>query len=204
VVWQKSVGQGFSAPVVAQQKLILFHRLDDKETVECLDAKSGKQLWLFDYPTAYRDDFGFDEGPRATPCIAAGNVYTYGAEGMLHCIDFGTGKKIWSVNAKTEFQAPKGFFGIACSPLVESNSVLAHRSRLSTRPQPPLRRVEDREYPLAGRFCWRGNRNACPRSTAYPDRKGRVDPRRRHSRRFQTKCPRPNPPVSSARLSCHC
>lgn len=124
VVWQKSVGQGFSGPVVAQQKLILFHRVDDKETVECLDARSGKQLWLFDYLTAYRDDFGFDEGPRATPSIAAGHVYTYGAEGMLHCLDFATGKKIWSVNAKTEFRAPKGFFGIACSPLVESNSVL--------------------------------------------------------------------------------
>lgn len=124
VVWQKPVGQGFSGPVVTQQKLVLFHRVDDKETVECLDARSGKQLWLFDYPTAYRDDFGFDEGPRATPSIAAGHVYTYGAEGMLHCLDFATGKKIWSMNARAEFQAPKGFFGIACSPLVESNAVL--------------------------------------------------------------------------------
>ena len=124
VVWQKSIGQGFSGPVVTQQKLILFHRLDDKETVECLDAKNGKQLWLFDYPTAYRDDFGFDEGPRATPAISDGRVYTFGAEGRLHCLDFATGKKIWSVDAKTEFQAPKGFFGIACSPLVEGNAVL--------------------------------------------------------------------------------
>jgi outer membrane protein assembly factor BamB len=43
---------------------------------------------------------------------------------MLHCLDFATGKKIWSVNAKADFAAPKGFFGIACSPLVESNAVL--------------------------------------------------------------------------------
>ena len=124
VIWQKSIGQGFSGPVVAQHKLILFHRIDDKETVECLDAKSGKQLWNYGYPTAYRDDFGFDEGPRATPSIADRRVYTFGAEGMLHCLDFATGKKIWSVNAKTEFRAPKGFFGIACSPLVEGNAVL--------------------------------------------------------------------------------
>src|SRR5580698_10104101 len=48
VVWQKSVGQGFSGPVVAQHKLILFHRLHNRETIECLDASSGKQLWLFD------------------------------------------------------------------------------------------------------------------------------------------------------------
>ncbi len=124
VVWQKSIGQGFSGPVVAEHKLVLFHRIDDKETVECLDAKTGKQLWIFAYPTAYQDDFGFDVGPRATPSIDGGHVYTFGAEGMLHCLDFATGKKIWSVNAKTEFQAPKGFFGIACSPLVEGKAVL--------------------------------------------------------------------------------
>src|SRR5258706_7119248 len=123
-LWQKRVGQGFSGPVVASGKLILFHRLDDKETVESLDAKTGKANWSFDYPTSYRDDFGFDEGPRATPAIADGRVYTYGAEGALHCLDFVTGTNIWTINAKTEFHAPKGFFGIACSPLIEGNAVL--------------------------------------------------------------------------------
>jgi outer membrane protein assembly factor BamB len=39
-------------------------------------------------------------------------------------VDFASGKKAWSVNAKAEFRAPKGFFGIACSPLVQGNSVL--------------------------------------------------------------------------------
>jgi outer membrane protein assembly factor BamB len=124
ILWQKKVGQGFSGPVVANGKLILFHRLEDRETVECLDARSGRQLWLFDYPTTYRDDFGFDEGPRATPAIAEGRVYAFGAEGVLHCLDLDSGKKLWSMNAKDQFRAPKGFFGIACSPLVEGNIVL--------------------------------------------------------------------------------
>lgn len=124
LIWQKKAGQGFSGPVVASGKLVLFHRLDDKETIECFEANTGKPIWTFDYPTAYRDDFGFDEGPRATPAIADGRVYTYGAEGALHCLDFVTGTNIWSVNAKTEFHAPKGFFGIACSPSIERNAVL--------------------------------------------------------------------------------
>jgi len=123
-LWQRSIGQGFSGPAVASHKLVLFHRIADKEIVECLDAKTGKPLWKFDYPTAYVDDFGFDEGPRATPSIANGRVYTYGAEGKLHCLDFATGKKIWNVDAMGEFSAPKGFFGIACSPLVEGDKVL--------------------------------------------------------------------------------
>src|SRR5690242_9946908 len=124
VVWRKKIGQGFSGPVTSSTKLILFHRLNNSEVVECLDAGTGKSLWSFDYPTAYRDDFGFDEGPRATPTIADGRVFTFGAEGMLHCFELQTGKKVWSVNTKTEFAAPKGFFGMACSPLVEGASVL--------------------------------------------------------------------------------
>src|SRR5438270_1759548 len=57
VVWQRKIDQGFSGPAIASGKLVLFHRIEDKETVECLDANTGKALWTFDYPTAYRDDF---------------------------------------------------------------------------------------------------------------------------------------------------
>jgi outer membrane protein assembly factor BamB len=124
VVWRRNVGQGFSGPAVASGKLILIHRIDDKETIECLDATTGKPLWSFDYPTAYRDDFGFDEGPRATPAIADDCVYTYGAEGVLTCLDLATGKKVWGLDAKKELHAPKGFFGVACSPLVDGNTLI--------------------------------------------------------------------------------
>jgi len=86
VVWKKEVGQGFSSPVVADGRLILFHRIGDKEVVEALDAATGRAIWSFDYPTRYRDDFGFDEGPRAAPTVAGGRIYTFGAEGALHII----------------------------------------------------------------------------------------------------------------------
>ena len=95
VIWQKTLGHGFSGPVVADHKLILFHRLADNETVECLDARTGSNIWSFAYPTHYQDDFGFDDGPRATPTINEGRVYTFGAEGMLHCLDFENGKELW-------------------------------------------------------------------------------------------------------------
>jgi outer membrane protein assembly factor BamB len=110
--------------VVAQGKLILFHRLANKETVDCLDAKTGRPLWSYDYPTSYRDDFGFDEGPRATPAISDWHVYTFGAQGILHCLDFKTGKKVWSVDTHQKFNVRKGYFGAACSPLVEGDRVL--------------------------------------------------------------------------------
>src|SRR4051812_42090568 len=46
VVWQKKVGQGFSGPVVKAGKLIIFHRVENKEIVECLEARNGKPVWI--------------------------------------------------------------------------------------------------------------------------------------------------------------
>jgi outer membrane protein assembly factor BamB len=124
VLWQRKVGQGFSGPVIGAGKLILFHRIGDKETVECLDAKTGNKIWKSDYETSYRDDFGFDEGPRATPAIAESRIFTFGAEGMLSGWNLESGAKEWSVDTKARFHAGKGFFGVACSPLVEGNAVI--------------------------------------------------------------------------------
>jgi outer membrane protein assembly factor BamB len=124
VVWKKAVGQGFSSPVISSGRLVLFHRLDDQETIECLEAKTGRTLWSFRYPASYRDDFGFDEGPRSTPAIADGRIYAFGAEGWLHCLDLATGKKLWGVNTHLQFGVRKGYFGAACSPLVEGRAVV--------------------------------------------------------------------------------
>jgi outer membrane protein assembly factor BamB len=124
IVWRRAVGQGFAGPVVSHGKLILFHRLENKEFVECLNAADGKGLWTNSYPTAYRDDFGFDEGPRGTPAISENRVYTFGAEGVLSCFEFASGRNVWSVSTKRHFQAAKGFFGAACSPLIEGNALL--------------------------------------------------------------------------------
>ena len=123
-LWKRNVGNGFAGPVVADGKLIVFHRVHDNEVVEAMDAATGNELWKQEYPTTYRDDFNFDPGPRAVPTIAGGKVYTYGANGTLSCFALAEGKKVWSVECRTEFGASKGFFGLACSPLVDGNAVI--------------------------------------------------------------------------------
>jgi outer membrane protein assembly factor BamB len=126
VVWRKEVGAGFSGPVVAQGRLILFHRVANNEVVESFDARTGASQWKYSYPTAYRDDFGFDEGPRAVPVVADGVVYTFGAEGQLHAVSLADGKKIWSIDTRAQFRVPKGWFGAAGSPLLEGGRLLAN------------------------------------------------------------------------------
>jgi outer membrane protein assembly factor BamB len=126
ILWHKDVGEGFAAPVVASGKLIVFHRVAGKEVIDCFNAASGEKIWSYDYPTTYRDDFGFDEGPRSAPAIADGAVYTFGAQGVLTAVELTTGKKRWSVPTNTQFGVKKGFFGAAGSPLVEDGKVLVH------------------------------------------------------------------------------
>ena len=126
VVWKRNVGQGLSGPVVAAGKVILFHRVGDREVVEALNNATGATIWKYGYPTTYRDDFGFDEGPRAVPVISDGIVYTFGAEGQLHAVDLATGKRLWSEDAMRRFDVPKNFFGAAGSPLVDDGRVLAN------------------------------------------------------------------------------
>lgn len=125
-MWTREVGAGFAGPVVSGNRLVLFHRVNNRETVEAMDALTGKTTWVFDYPTSYRDDFGFDEGPRAPPVIAGGRVFTHGADGLLHGLDFATGKMLWSVDTRKTFDAPKGYFGVASSPVVDGNKVLVN------------------------------------------------------------------------------
>lgn len=126
VQWQTKVGPGFSGPVVAQQRVVLFHRRGDEEVIAAHVAGSGDLLWEHRYPTGYVDSFGFDPGPRGTPCIARGRVYTFGAEGRLTCVDLADGSRIWQVDTRKLYRSDQGFFGRACSPLVVDGLVLLH------------------------------------------------------------------------------
>jgi outer membrane protein assembly factor BamB len=126
VVWRKAIGAGLSGPVVTQGRVLLFHRVQNQEVLESFDSRTGAPQWRYGYPTTYRDDFGFDEGPRAVPVVSEGVVYTFGAQGQLHAVDLAKGTKIWSEDTAARFNVAKGFFGAAGSPLVESGRVIAN------------------------------------------------------------------------------
>jgi outer membrane protein assembly factor BamB len=125
-LWEQDVAEGYSGPVIAGKRLILFHRVADKEVVECLDSSNGKPLWKFPYPSTYEDEYRKGDGPRSTPVIAGGRVFTLGAAGRLHCLDLQTGKKVWERSLQTEFKVPRSFFGVGTSPLVEGDLLLVN------------------------------------------------------------------------------
>ncbi len=126
LLWQKAVGEGYSGPVVAGDRLILFHRLGNQEMVECLNAATGQSRWKYAYATNYEDSLGKGNGPRATPVITSKRVITLGAEGRLLCLDLEQGIKVWDRPILQEYQVPASYFGGGAAPLVEGNLVLVN------------------------------------------------------------------------------
>lgn len=124
VMWNHKLGSGHAGAVVAKGKVIICHRVGDEIVTEALDAAEGTPVWKHTYATDYRDSFGFDNGPRAVPCVAEGKVITHGPEGIVQALDFETGALVWSHDTAAEFESPQGYFGRACSPLVAGGKVL--------------------------------------------------------------------------------
>ena len=143
LVWQMVKGESYSAPAVVGERLVVFHRIGNEEVVECLHAERGTLYWQLRYPTTYTDRFGYNGGPRSTPAIArreplfepepqsrrpgrtaGGRVFTYGAQGRLHCLDLRTGRVCWKRDLAREFKIRLSFFGAGSSPLVEGDLVI--------------------------------------------------------------------------------
>lgn len=124
VLWSRSLGASYSAPVISRGRLILFHRLEDREVVEAVDALTGSPIWTQSYPSAYEDQFGFNGGPRSSPTVEGERVYTFGAEGKLTCLDFETGEVIWQRWINRDFQVPQNFFGVGSAPVIDKGRIL--------------------------------------------------------------------------------
>src|SRR5690349_1989186 len=96
--WKVPVGEGVSSPVVVGDRVYLLTRQKaDEEVVLCLDLVGGREVWKSAYPAPYKlgsPAHGY-EGPRSTPAVADGRVFTFGISGILSCLDAATGAVLW-------------------------------------------------------------------------------------------------------------
>ena len=126
LLWERERGSGYAAPSVFGDRLLLFHRAGDEEIVECLGRENGHLHWRTSNPTSYRDSFGYNNGPRATPVIDGDHVYTMGAQGFLQCLELTTGRPRWRRELCKEFAVPQDFFGVVSTPLVYGDLLIVH------------------------------------------------------------------------------
>jgi len=124
LLWEKKLGTGYSAPSVVGSTLVLFHRDGPEERVEAVDALTGEPRWKYSYPSDYVDPYGYNNGPRCAPLLTTNRVYTFGAGGLLSCLDLADGRKIWQRATGQEFKVPEAFFGVGSTPVLETGRLL--------------------------------------------------------------------------------
>jgi outer membrane protein assembly factor BamB len=126
VLWERGLGESYSGPAIAGERVVVFHREGEVECVVALDAKTGWEHWRADYPTQYVDQYGYNNGPRATPIIAGDDVYTLGAEGKLTALRLATGEIVWQRWLNREFNVSQDFFGVGGSPALDGDRLIVN------------------------------------------------------------------------------
>jgi outer membrane protein assembly factor BamB len=134
VRWRTPIGAGYAGPAVAAGRVYVTDRqvrtgaaapadpfergkIPGTERVLCLRETDGTVVWQHEYDCPY--DVSYPAGPRATPTVHRGRVYTLGTEGNLLCLDAASGRVIWSRGFKKEYGAKTPLWGFSSHPLIE-------------------------------------------------------------------------------------
>jgi outer membrane protein assembly factor BamB len=127
--WKVAVGEGHSSPVVAGRRVYIFTRQGEKETLTALELESGKVVWQAAYEAPYTMNSaatGHGKGPKSTPVVSGGRIYTLGISGILSSYDAATGKLRWRKEFSREFPEGSPWYGAAMSPAVDRGLLIAH------------------------------------------------------------------------------
>jgi outer membrane protein assembly factor BamB len=137
VLWRTPVAGGYSGPAVAGGRVFVtdyvtsdnvkvpnFERqqFTGIERVLCLEEATGKLLWKHQYPVKY--SISYPAGPRCTPLVHEGKVYTLGAEGHLFGFDAASGRVVWSRDLKQQYNTKAALWGYAGHPLIDGNKLI--------------------------------------------------------------------------------
>lgn len=124
-LWRIRVGPAWSSFAVAEPYLFTQEQRGPLESVVCYDSETGDEVWTFDIESRFSDPLG-GPGPRATPTLADGFVYSTGATGWLTKIAAQTGKLEWKVDLRKEAEREPPMWGFSSSPLVANGQVIVH------------------------------------------------------------------------------
>jgi outer membrane protein assembly factor BamB len=122
--WVTTVGFGDASPVLVGDMIYLNTRQGNNEVTLCLDAKTGKEIWKDSNPaSAVTGPAASHPGPRGTPAVASGKIVTFGATGILSCLDAATGDVVWR-KVNPDGVVPQFFTGM--SPVIVENTCIVH------------------------------------------------------------------------------
>lgn len=137
-LWSTPIHGGYSGPAVVGDRVFISDYVrasgeakndpgtaaasEGTERLLCLDAKTGKQVWEHKYPVKYK--VSYPAGPRCTPTVVDGKVYSVGAMGDLHVLEAASGKLLWSKDFKKDYDSKPPIWGFTGHPLVYKGMVI--------------------------------------------------------------------------------
>lgn len=127
--WKIQVGVGHASPLVVGKTVYLHSRQGENEVVAAYDLETGKVIWRDSYPVDYTVNMaatGHGKGPKSTPVVSSGRLFTLGITGVLSCYDTAKGKLAWRKDFGQRFGEKSPDFGTSMSPMVDKGLVILH------------------------------------------------------------------------------
>ena len=142
LLWRNDIGDAWSGFAVVNGYAVTQEQRGADECVTCYNVLTGDLVWIHKVVRRHEDAMAMGKvGPRATPTIHQGRVYTTGGTGVLDCLDGSDGSLIWSANVPElvgiDLSSKTNSLGInyatensalvwgrSCSPLIYNNTVI--------------------------------------------------------------------------------
>ena len=124
--WTVEVGTGYATPLVVGNRVFVFSRLGENETMTALDGDSGKAVWQQSYPAPFAMNpatKAHGPGPKSTPVYFNGRLYSIGMTGVVTAWDAASGKQVWQ---KPGTGVAMEYTSHSFSPLVDAGRVIFH------------------------------------------------------------------------------
>lgn len=122
--WKVTVGSGDSTPALVGDRLYVFTRVGNDETIRCLNADTGEEIWQDKYEAkAVTGPPSSHPGPRSSPTVADGKVVTFGVTGVISCLNADSGELLWR---KNDFPDSWPRFFTSMSPIITDGICIAH------------------------------------------------------------------------------
>ncbi|EMI20164.1 Pyrrolo-quinoline quinone [Rhodopirellula maiorica SM1] len=128
-VWQVDVGTGYGSPLVAEDRVYQHSRQGDDEVLQCLELATGKEIWKQTHAVPFKASSGGERhgnGPKSSPVLADGRVFTLSSLGEISAWDAESGDLLWRRDYRKRFPQNHPNWGASTSPIVDGDRVVAH------------------------------------------------------------------------------